>query len=376
MVSQQSLQRGLFTNSSGIDFQLEVMATSTDRGQSTAITTDTINVNLAPISSNPNLLVMGNEARTLTEADFGFTDADSITHVKIIPQGSNLDKVTFLGELTLNVDGLKADVSINQEITVADINDGKLIYTPYQDVAAKALDALQFQLYNGNMFSDNYTMTIDVAEVGTDLDDNLYGSGSSDIFYGGKGDDALTGNTGDDELHGGKGDDELHGGKGDDILNGGAGTDLLTGDGLGVNPSGADVFQFTSADVVIDLSSVEKADTITDFLSTQGDTIELEGFGLLPLSEDVNYFETSWQGADVNALDTAIKDGSIESQIDVSENQSYITFLTFTDDSITYGEENHYYLLYDNDDDGMYAIAKLDGISGQDAIDVTDFSIV
>ncbi len=322
-------------------------------------------INDAPTSSNPNLLVMGNEVRVLTEADFGFTDADSITYVKIT-------KLALLGTLTLDGN----DMKINQgNISVADIAEGKLIYEPYLSagiaLAAKALDKLEFQLYDGALYSNDYTMVVDVAMVGNDSGDILRGSGSSEILIGGHDDDTLNGQNGNDDLYGGDGCDTLLAGSGNDMLNGGADTDTLSGG------EGADIFQFTSTDVIIDFSSVKEVDTITDFLSTQEDTIELEGFSLgNSLTKNINYFEISWEGSDINALDTAIVDGYIEDQIDVAVDQPYVAFLTFTDD-ILYGDGTQHYLLYDDNKDvaGMNVIAKLDGISDSDAIDIVDFSI-
>jgi Ca2+-binding RTX toxin-like protein len=73
---------------------------------------------------------------------------------------------------------------------------------------------------------------------GTDLNDNLYGSGGpdeihgrfgNDFLSGGGGDDWLFGEQGNDWLSGGAGNDRLDGGTGDDTLVGGAGADALIG---------------------------------------------------------------------------------------------------------------------------------------------------
>jgi Ca2+-binding RTX toxin-like protein len=59
--------------------------------------------------------------------------------------------------------------------------------------------------------------------------DGLVGENGNDVLLGGAEDDSLIGSAGDDVLAGQSGDDTLHGGLGDDSLKGGAGQDVLFG---------------------------------------------------------------------------------------------------------------------------------------------------
>lgn len=83
------------------------------------------------------------------------------------------------------------------------------------------------------------------------------------------GDDALTGTKGADAIDGLAGSDTINGGGGDDILTGGLGMDRLTG-GLG-----ADTFDFNAAAESLYNADVFSSDTITDFVRSQGDKIDL-----------------------------------------------------------------------------------------------------
>ena len=90
--------------------------------------------------------------------------------------------------------------------------------------------------------------------------ENLTGSGYAD---------KLTGNAGNNYLIGGTGNDTLNGGAGDDVLVGGLGADNLTGG------TGADKFIFNSL-AEMGLTSTTR-DTITDFKTSEGDKIDLQG---------------------------------------------------------------------------------------------------
>ncbi len=100
--------------------------------------------------------------------------------------------------------------------------------------------------------------TVAVTVFGADkaaTTDSLTGGSGNDSLLGFAGNDVLAGNGGADTLEGGEGNDTLIGGSGMDSLAGGAGADSLTGG------AGADVFV------------LEGNDTVTDFDSTQGDTV-------------------------------------------------------------------------------------------------------
>jgi Ca2+-binding RTX toxin-like protein len=111
---------------------------------------------------------------------------------------------------------------------------------------------------------------IDGTVAGGYGDDTLKGGASDDDFFGEGGKDQLFGRGGDDELFGQAGQDRLVGGGDDDVLFGADGGDRLKGG------SGADVFLY---DRVTDSKGGNVADsrldTILDFRSSQGDTIDL-----------------------------------------------------------------------------------------------------
>lgn len=96
-------------------------------------------------------------------------------------------------------------------------------------------------------------------------DGSEYGVYGQRMRYGGQtltgssDNNTLSGAGDNDTLSGGAGNDTLSGGAGNDTLSGGAGNDRLTGG------SGADGFRFTS--------TAEGQDTLTDFSTTQGDTL-------------------------------------------------------------------------------------------------------
>jgi Ca2+-binding RTX toxin-like protein len=168
---------------------------------------------------------------------------------------------------------------------------------------------------------------------GRDGNDTLFGGSGNDILFGGTGNDTMRGGTGDDIYHveelgdlvielagqgtdevrttlssytlganvervtgmsasghtltgnalhnavkGGSGNDSLFGGDGNDWIEGGAGNDLLSGDrgrDTLFGGSGADTFKFNTGDSGNTLAT---ADRIMDFLSSQGDKIDLSGW--------------------------------------------------------------------------------------------------
>jgi Ca2+-binding RTX toxin-like protein len=179
---------------------------------------------------------------------------------------------------------------------------------------------------------------------------------------------SLDGGLGADVLFGGEGDDSLIGGGGIDILIGGEGIDLLAGG------AEADTFLFYNPNNAA--ISVGAADRISDF-SVGVDSVSLVGhdFGLsTTLTENSNYFEISWSGSNANALDIALQDGTIESLMSVADDQSYIAFLEFTDDSG--GEDSSSYLLFDDNDatNGMGVVTELESVAGVD-ISTIDFTV-
>ena len=78
----------------------------------------------------------------------------------------------------------------------------------------------------------------EMAVIGTDTDntiygfvddDKMYGGAGNDTLYGAKGDDLLYGELGNDKLYDDAGNDQLFGAEGEDVLYGGIGNDTLSG---------------------------------------------------------------------------------------------------------------------------------------------------
>jgi len=137
-----------------------------------------------------------------------------------------------------------------------------------------------------NFQTNNATMVIQNAVIGTADDDTLSGDSRNDFITGGDGADTLWGNAGDDLLFGGGGDDvsyggagndhiedsignnQLYGGDGNDTLMGGVGNDTLSGG------SGADLYQFDGA---------SGNDVILKDASNNLDTLEFGGGSSSPV---------------------------------------------------------------------------------------------
>ncbi len=88
------------------------------------------------------------------------------------------------------------------------------------------------------------------------------------LIKGTDADDKLSGTNGNDVMLGGAGNDTIAGGRGDDVLIGGTGNDVLTGG------TGADRFVFTAPG-----RSAYENDRVMDLSFSDGDVIELSGFG-------------------------------------------------------------------------------------------------
>jgi Ca2+-binding RTX toxin-like protein len=156
-------------------------------------------------------------------------------------------------------------------------------------------------------------------------DDLVFGQGGDDFIFGGNGKDELRGDDGNDSLGGGEEDDKLVGGKGSDTLLGGNGSDVLTGYSfLGVNErdvftggGGADTF------VLGDKTSSHYLEsgfaTITDFKSSEGDKIRINGS-----ISDSGYTLTQTQNfSGGSALDTLIrKNGNLIAVVEDTTNVS------------------------------------------------------
>lgn len=107
--------------------------------------------------------------------------------------------------------------------------------------------------------------------TGDSASNGLVTGAGNDTVEAGAGNDVVDAGTGNDMVEGGTGNDILSGGTGDDEIVGGEGTDVLKGG------DGADDFVVVSA--ADTGTTTATADVIQDFDASEGDQIDLSGFG-------------------------------------------------------------------------------------------------
>ena len=157
-------ENGEVVTNGAIDFEattsytFDVTATSADGTSSTQSVTIDVNdivENLAPETTNGAITMNEDAAHVFSSSDFGmFSDADGdvIAAVKI-------ESAPDTGTITLNGVAIVA----NTEISIADINNGNLIFTPDHDSDADT--SFNFQVSDGVSWSDTATTSINVASV-------------------------------------------------------------------------------------------------------------------------------------------------------------------------------------------------------------------
>ncbi len=121
------------------------------------MTVDVTAVNDAPTAANQTVTTNEDTDYVFTAADFNFSDidGDALSQVKVTTLES-------AGALQLN----GVDVTLNQLITKADIDAGKLKFVPVGDANGAGYDSFGFQVHDGTELSAAaYTMTVDVTAV-------------------------------------------------------------------------------------------------------------------------------------------------------------------------------------------------------------------
>ena len=136
-------------------------------------------VNNAPTAANNTVTTNEDTTYTFTAADFNFNDIDGDTLASV--------KITSLEAVgSLQLSGV--DVTLNQVISMADIDTGNLKFVPVPDANCAGYDSFGFSVNDGTMDSlSSYTMTIDVTAV----DDDAVITG--DVSYTGNEGDAVSG---------------------------------------------------------------------------------------------------------------------------------------------------------------------------------------
>lgn len=118
---------------------------------------DNLTAPAPPEGADNQIRIDEDTSYVLTVDDFGFSDSD----------GDTLDKVRITsletaGSLQLN----GVDVQLNQEITVQQIMNGELTFTPNQDANGDNYASFRFQVHDGTDYSAySYTMGFDVTPI-------------------------------------------------------------------------------------------------------------------------------------------------------------------------------------------------------------------
>ncbi len=140
------------------DFRFKV---SDGQGYSSGDYTMTLNVtpvNDLPTSSDNSVKIEESQSYTFKVDDFKFEDVD---------QGDTLSKIQITQSVsagTLKLNG--AAIGVNTEITVADIQAGRLVFTPDANASGVPYSTFQFKVNDATGYStDSYTMSVNVSSV-------------------------------------------------------------------------------------------------------------------------------------------------------------------------------------------------------------------
>ena len=142
--------------------QLEVQASFTDRGGTresmTSDATATVAASTKPTASDGTVTTDEDTDYTFQASDFSFSGVnagDTLASVKM---------VTLPAAGTLTLDGTA--VTANQSVSKADLDAGKLVFTPAENANGDAYASFTFKVSDGtNESASAYTMTIDVTPV-------------------------------------------------------------------------------------------------------------------------------------------------------------------------------------------------------------------
>ena len=144
--------------------------------------------NDAPIASDNTLTIYVNVSYTLTLADFGYSDpdGDDLSTIKIFTLPAS-------GTLKLN----DVAVTLNQQISRADIEAGNLVFVPAAYEDGNNNPTIGFEVYDGSSWSDNtYELAFNIIPpllAGSNADDTINGTNMSETIEGYEGDDTIYG---------------------------------------------------------------------------------------------------------------------------------------------------------------------------------------
>src|SRR6185369_12805341 len=135
------------------------------------MTVNVTSVNDAPVGTSNTVMTLEDTAYAFTAADFGFTDPIDAASVAGANTLLGVQITTLPGTGTLQNNGV--NVTAGQFVTLADINAGKLVFTPTANANGAGYAAFTFQVQdnggtaNGGVDLDGSarTLTIDVTSV-------------------------------------------------------------------------------------------------------------------------------------------------------------------------------------------------------------------
>ena len=143
-------------NGAGYDsFNFTVNDGTTDSASAYAMTIDVTAVNDAPTAAINTVTTNEDTDYVFTAADFNFADVDAGDTL------ASLEITTLETVGSLELSGVA--VTLNQVITVADINAGNLTFVPVANAVGVGYDSFGFSVNDGSLDSvASYTMTLDV----------------------------------------------------------------------------------------------------------------------------------------------------------------------------------------------------------------------
>lgn len=119
--------------------------------------------NIPTGTDDPLISLSINQVFTFAPAAFGFHDADSADTLQKV----QITTLPLAGSLTLNDGFTDVPVTLDQEISVADISEGKLKFTPATDATGIAYATVGFKVSDGELYSTNAnTLTFTVNNLG------------------------------------------------------------------------------------------------------------------------------------------------------------------------------------------------------------------
>jgi len=160
----------------------------------------TVDINNDPVTVDSQVDSISGTNYIFASSDFAFSDADSGDSIQAI----RIDTLPSDGTLQLYDGSTWNNLTINDVVTVTQLNSGYLRYS--NSGVASNIDSTTFdyEVHDGANYSNTATMTVTIGYT-------------------------YTGTTGVDTLTGGAGNDQLNAGPGDDLLIGAGGSDNLRG---------------------------------------------------------------------------------------------------------------------------------------------------